>query len=195
MRLHVLLLGLCVFLFIPHVIIRPNSLIKNILLHLTIPWFIYDQLWRNCSFYIKTKTKTELQCEIILYNTIFFFQWIKIYSICIHNIAVPTLYFALLFLFFGFVFFSSLFFLFLLFSLLLFLFVCLSYFFLTIVFILNFFLFGFFFFLLFFFFGGNFFVFFLSNSHFCNCFHLLFFLNVTYCFSSIFSSPLSVMSL
>lgn len=111
MRLHVLLLGLCVFLFIPHVIIRPNSLIKNILLHLTIPWFIYDQLWRNCSFYIKKKTKTELQCEIILYNTIFFFFSELKFTVYVYIILLCLLYILhSCFFFFGFVFFFSLFF-------------------------------------------------------------------------------------
>lgn len=98
--MRLLLLGLCVFVFYPHAIILPNSLIKYIWQQLTIPWFIYDQLRPNWSFYIKTKHKKNYNAKLYyaLCNTIFFFQWLKIYSICIYNIAVPTLHFALLFL-------------------------------------------------------------------------------------------------
>lgn len=147
--MRLLLLGLCVFVFYPHAIILPNSLIKYIWLQLTIPWFIYDQLRPNWSFYIKTKHKKNYNAKLYyaLCNTIFFFQWLKIYSICIYNIAVPTLHFALFF-------FLSLSLFLALFSLYLFLFVCLSFLFFNnwfLVFYFTFFLFFLFLFLFFFF--------------------------------------------
>lgn len=149
--MRLLLLGLCVFVFYPHAIILPNSLIKYIWLQLTIPWFIYDQLRPNWSFYIKTKHKKNYNAKLYyaLCNTIFFFQWLKIYSICIYNIAVPTLHFALFF-------FLSLSLFLALFSLFLFLFVCLSFLFFN-----NWFLVFYFTFFLFFFVSFSFLFFFL----------------------------------